>query len=153
MGEILLTRVATTLPCTGAVLHPEWALEEQTRLDCVRHRGLAGRLSTVRWAAWAEFRLPLKHVPGDVAALLRDAWRQGATVALTLDTSHHRATALCAITNATPPLAERNAPDGERWSGVLTLAARGPGGRVGRPFILDDPLSGRLDQPFFTLVE
>jgi hypothetical protein len=153
MGEIRLTRVDPTLPCTAAVLHPEWALEERARLDCARHRSLAGRLSTARWELYAEFRLPLKHVPGDVAALLRDWWRQGAALALTLDTSHPRATVVCAIASATQPLGERGAPDAERWSGVLTLAGRGPGWRAGQPFILDDPLSGRLDQPLLTLME
>ncbi len=153
MGDIKLTRVDPTLPCTAAVVHPEWALEEQARVDASRQRSLSGRLSTVGWRVVEEFRVPLKQVPPYTAALLRAWWSESAPLAFTLDTSHARSTVLCTIANAREPLAEFERPTVERWAGILELAAQRAGPRVGQPFILDDPIFGRLDQSFLTLVE
>jgi hypothetical protein len=135
------------------MVHPEWALSEQEAMDTARHRTLAGRLATLQWDRYAEFRVPLRYVPGDAAALVKNWWAEGANIAFTLDTSHDRSTVVCAISNARLPLAERAGPDGDRWSGILQLSARTAGGRCGQPFILDDSVSGLLDQSFLTLVE
>lgn len=153
MGDMLLTRVDATLPCTAVALHPEWAMETQDAVDAARQRSLAGRHSTVAWSRYAAFRVPLKNVPADAAALLRAWWAEGAVLAFTLDTSQGASTVVCAIGNSQLPLGDQIQPERDQWSGVLQLAARGPGGRQGRPFILDDPQLGRLDDPLITLVE
>ncbi|HEX7925943.1 MAG TPA: hypothetical protein VF678_00030 [bacterium] len=153
MGDFKLMRVDVTVPCTAAVVFPEWALEERDAVDAARQRSATGRLTTVQWSRAAAFDLPLKRVPEDVATLLRDWWAQDAHVAFTLDTSHARSTVVCGIANAQAPLPDRAAPETDRWSGMFHLVARYPGGRCGQPFILDDPVFGQLDQSPFTLVE
>jgi hypothetical protein len=153
MGALRLTRVDPTLPCTAVALRPEWALEETARRAGAAQRSLTGRLATVHWSTVAEFRVPLKSVAGDEAAALQAWWTAGAPVAFTLDTSEARSTVVCRIANAQQPLAQREQPDAARWAGILELAALRAGGRAGQPFILDDPVSGRLDQSAFTLVD
>jgi hypothetical protein len=125
----------------------------QALVGAAWQRSLAGRLTTVGWGVAGEFRVPLKQVPAAAAALLQAWWREGADLAFTLDTSHARSTGVCRIVNARQPLVEREPPDAARWAGILELAALRAGWRAGQPFILDDPVFGRLDQPFITLVE
>jgi hypothetical protein len=152
MGEIDLTRVDPVLPAASLRLHPEWALEERAALDVAAWRSLTGTLSTVLWRRFASIRIPLARVAGADAARIAGWWRDGATVALTLDIARLRTTLICRFADGRLPLSRRQEAAEERWAGVIEFESVDEGFRRGRPFILDDPVYGRLDQSDLSLV-
>jgi hypothetical protein len=154
MGDIRLATLRETGVNTALVLHPEWAVTGERRLDASHHRSLAGRLYSYRWGAYSTWRVPLRFVDAAVRDLLDAWWRDRETLLFTLDTSAQPSGVVCRIVNPHEPLG-RPVPDAPApgpaqwpalWAGLLALEAVDGRQRLGLPFVLDDPVFGRLDQ-------
>jgi len=152
MGNARLATIRETEPNTALSLHPAWSLRAGQRLDAGRHRTRAGQDYVYRWGTHAAWEVPLGFVPEDARTLLHAWWRGQERLLFTLDDSAQRSHAVCRIVAAAEPLGRRVAPLAQQWAGTLSLAAVDGRLRLGLPFILDDPLAGRLDQPDLSLL-
>jgi hypothetical protein len=152
MGDARLSTLRETEPNTALGLHPAWSLESLQRLDAGRPRARTGAAYVYAWGSHAAFRVPLSYVADDARAVLHAWWRAQERLLFTLDGSAQRSHAVCRIVNGGEPLTRHEPPLAGRWGGVLELEAVDGRLRLGRPFILDDPLDGRLDQPDLSLL-
>lgn len=152
MGDMRLASIRETEPNTAVTLRPEWAALEQERLAASRHRTEDGRLYTYTWGRYPAFRVPLRFVAGGARERIGRWWHDRERLLLTLDTSVAHSSVVCRVSGRSEPLGHRVAPQADLWAGVLELLAVDGRGRLGRPFILDDPSDGRLDQPDLSLI-
>jgi hypothetical protein len=152
MGDASLASLRETEANTALTLHPAWTLAVQRRLAAQRHRAREGALYTYRWGAWGAWRVPLSFVGSAERALLHTWWRGQERLLFTLDDAVALSHAVCRIVNLEAPLGLRVPNLAERWVGLLELEALDGRQGLGLPFILDDPLDGRLDQPYLSLL-
>ena len=152
MGDVLLTRVDQVFPVGPVVLRPAWSMEEQSAREFSALPGLSGTLAVVEWRRNRVVRVPLAFVNPVEAARIVQWWREGAALVFTMDTSIPRTSLACRIAGNHPPLSLRVRAPGEWWAGMLVLESVDDGPRIGRPFILDDAVFGRLDQSILSLV-
>lgn len=112
------------------VLHPEWALEDQSEALQAQHRTQSGRLQAVTWGRYWALSLPLRWLSDQDAGLLNWWWELRAPLAFTLDSSDAAAVRVCRITNPRQPISRRMRPYADRWSGSLTLESLDEGSLV-----------------------
>ena len=139
----------TTCPM---VLHPEWAYQDQETLIRSTHRTQAGNHFAYLWGKFSRFRIPLRFVDSYDQSRLGDWWRNQHEIAITLDGSQTESTILCRMVNQSVPLDAHIIPCREYFQGVLDLESLEDSTKMGRPFILDDPYSGLLDQTYNALL-
>jgi hypothetical protein len=152
MGDVRLATLRETEPNTALGLHPAWTLTAGQRLETERLRSRDGTLYGYRWGTHAALQVPLSFVADAERALLHAWWSGQERLLFTLDSSAARSHAVCRIVNGDTPLGLRVPSLGDAWAGLLELEAVDGRLRLGLPFILDDPLNGRLDQPHLSLL-
>lgn len=146
MGPFLLSALdEATAPLT---LEAERGFAAQQLRRQAGHRTLHGEHYAYPWYRIHRFRVPLSFVESAAAARINGWWQAGTVLALTLDTSAWPSTHLCRAVNAESPLHAQREPYAALRAGELLLEALVPGDAVPQPFILDDLLMGRLDQPY-----
>ena len=146
MGPFLLSPLdEATAPL---LLEAERGFTTQQFRRQAQHRTLHGEHYVYPWHRIQRFRVPMNFVDSATAARINGWWQAGTVLALTLDTSAWPSTHLCRAVNPESPLHALREPYGTLRAGELLLEALTPGDAVPRPFILDDPTFGRLDQPY-----
>ena len=117
-----------------------------------RHRTLHGEHYLYPWHRIHRFHVPLSFVESATANRINGWWRANTVLAFTLEASAWPSTHLCRAVNAESPLQTQREPYAELRAGTLVLESLLPGDAVARPFILDDPVMGHLDQPYNALL-
>lgn len=146
MGPFLLSPLdEATAPL---ILDAERGFAMQQFRRQAQHRTLHGAYYAYPWHRVQRFRVPLSFVESATAARINGWWQAGTVVAFTLDSSAWPSTHLCRAVNAETPLHTQREPYAALRAGELLLENLLPGDAVPRPFILDDPVLGRLDQPY-----
>lgn len=146
MGDFLLTALDEAID--PIQLHPGWGFAEQQVQRRSQHRTQFGDLYTYPWIRFSRFTVPLDFVNSADSSRINRWWRADMLLAFTLDTSAAISTVLCRAVNDTSPLSSHAALYPDRFRGDLVLEGVSDGGQAPRPFILDDAVFGRLDQPY-----
>ncbi|MDH4120421.1 MAG: hypothetical protein OEV94_01775 [Deltaproteobacteria bacterium] len=150
MGDCLLTSL-TDSPWELA-LPLGWDMTQGSLRLEADLRTLSGRLYAQTWAVYRQVRIPLDWMDRADQERLNRWWREGHRMALTLNTSHQASTLTGYLTGDHPPLHSLREPYSDVFQGELTLEAEAEQPLSGRPFRLDDPLLGLLDQTFNALL-
>jgi hypothetical protein len=133
-------------------LHPDWTFRDRETLILSEHRTQTGKAFAYRWGAYARFDLPLRFINSADQTRINAWWSAQDEVAFTLNTSETLSTVLCRIANRSRPLDRRVPPYDDLFRGSLELESLDGTERTRRPFILDDEISGLLDQNYNALV-
>lgn len=116
------------------------------------HRTVGGKEKTYRWHERFRFQVPLQFVNSADANRINGWWDTADTVAFTLNSSIQAHTVICKIANTEWPLASRNRPYRDQYTGVLFLEAVNANSYQPQPFVLDDAVMGLMDQTYNALV-
>ena len=104
-------------------LHPDWSLKEGGRLIESRHRSPRGQWRLKTWAAYFEYRIPLRWINTSEADLINWWWERGLNLVYTLDSSDDSAVYLCRIANRRQPIGRKERPYPDSWKGALELVS------------------------------
>lgn len=116
-------------------------------------RTLEGNLHTYLWGEVWNFSIPLNFINSSFANEIRTRWRDSNEVIFTENLSDSPHSVRCKIVNDTIPLAQHERQNIEQFRGMLFLReSQGFGQNSGGPFILNDPVWGKLDQTYNVLV-
>lgn len=149
MGNFFLTSMSD-VSCP-LLLHPEWSYRDQQSQIQSQHRTQSGRLFSYLWGNFAKFHVPLRFVTSADQSLINAWWQGQDDVAFTLNSSEAKSTVMCRIVNDGKPINRFVQPYDDLYAGDLSLEAIADVPRTGRPFILDDEVSGLLNQNYNVL--
>ncbi len=150
--RITLSTVRETGVNTSLALHPAWTMAAEQTLRAAQHRTRDGSLFTYRWGAYAAYRVPLRFVPAEARALLHAWWHGAERLLFAPDATQLRGRSLCRVVNRRLPLGTRTPGLSDHWDGLLLLQATDGRVDLGRPFVLDHPVDGRLDDPGLSVI-
>ncbi len=150
MGDFYITGMSdVTCPI---LINPEWSFQDQETLILSEHRTQAGKLFSYLWGNIAKYRVPLRFVNSSEQSKFNDWWKNQDEVAFTLNSSETESTVFCRLRNQTKPINKFIEPYNDMFEGTLQLEGLENVPKTRRPFILDDGISGLLDQDYNALI-
>lgn len=150
MGDFLMESL--TEASTPLIVYPGWGFENQETLLQTHQRAQSGKKYSYQWGSYSRFKVPLSYIKGGERSQIINWWKEQTPLAFTLDSSVFPTTYLCKISNDTHPLGRFNSPYRDLYEGILELETYQNPEPMPRPFILDDPLFGFLDQNYNALI-
>lgn len=151
MGDFYITALSD-VNCP-ILIHPEWSYRDKETMILSRHRTQTGNLYSYIWGRYLQFQIPLRFVNSSDQSRINNWWEDQEDIAITLNSSESVSTVLCKIVNKTKPIDKFTMPYNNLFEGDIKLETFQENGttKYRRPFILDDDISGLLDQDYNAL--